>query len=199
MKKFVKVLLIFMLIPSILLGCNEVKNEGGTDSTNNNNEVTIESNKTNSTEKENTTTSKIEQKDARLFFYDGVTDKIVYKDTKIEVKEKAVVTALVNSLKKSLIQGVDPLLSEDVAVKSAKVDNDEKTLYVDFKSKIIDPQKVGSGPESGILKSLVNTLGYYYKVDKVILTINGEPYESGHIIMKKGEAFKVDLSNTIEG
>jgi hypothetical protein len=56
----------------------------------------------------------------------------------------------------------------------------------------------GAGYESMILQSIVNTLGGYYGVDQVYLTVEGEPYSSGHIAMKKGEFFKVNLNNSVE-
>jgi hypothetical protein len=56
----------------------------------------------------------------------------------------------------------------------------------------------GSGYESLILQSIVNTLGGYYGVDKVYITIENKPYSSGHIEMKKGEVFKVDTKNLVK-
>ena len=41
-----------------------------------------------------------------------------------------------------------------------------------------------------ILRSAVNTFGHYYGVEKVYLTIENEPYSSGHITMNKGEFFQ---------
>ncbi|BCZ45529.1 hypothetical protein psyc5s11_15960 [Clostridium gelidum] len=51
---------------------------------------------------------------------------------------------------------------------------------------------VGAVYESMILQSITNTLGTYYGVEKVYITIEGELYGSGHIIKEKGETFTVD-------
>ncbi|MPM51125.1 hypothetical protein SDC9_97872 [bioreactor metagenome] len=53
----------------------------------------------------------------------------------------------------------------------------------------------GSGFEAMILQCLTNTLGDYYQVEEVYITIDGGPYESGHIIIEEGEAYKVDYTN----
>ena len=56
----------------------------------------------------------------------------------------------------------------------------------------------GSGYESMILQCITNTLGIYYGVTKVYLTVEDKPYSSGHIIMKKGQAFIVNLKDCVE-
>jgi hypothetical protein len=56
----------------------------------------------------------------------------------------------------------------------------------------------GSGYEAMILQCITNTLGNYYNTDQVYITIEGKPYESGHIVMKKGETFKVNYDNVIK-
>ncbi len=56
----------------------------------------------------------------------------------------------------------------------------------------------GSSLETEILKSIVNTLGKFYDVEKVYITIEGAPYESGHFGIKPGESFQVDDSNIEE-
>lgn len=204
MKKLLKILFVFMLIPSIFLGCNDLDNIIKPNP-NNTNEETIESNENNpkdndTTQKDNDTTPqvKVEQREVRLFYYDSVANITYYKDTTIEVTDKAVVTALINALKKPLIEGVDPLLSEEVAVRSAKLDTAKNILTVDIRSRLVDPEKIGGGIEGNIIDALVNTLGYNYKVEKVIITLDGKPYESGHFALEKDEAFTVDYSNTVE-
>ena len=50
--------------------------------------------------------------------------------------------------------------------------------------------------ESAILRCLANTVGYAYEVQEITVTLDGEPYESGHIAMKAGETLKVDYNGT---
>jgi hypothetical protein len=74
--------------------------------------------------------------------------------------------------------------------------NPDNRVYADFNRQFVTEMNAGAGFEGMILQCVTNTLGEYYGVDKVYLTIEGEPYSSGHFMMKKGEAFTVDLQNT---
>lgn len=49
-----------------------------------------------------------------------------------------------------------------------------------------------------ILQSIVNTVGGYYGVEKVYLTVDENPYSSGHILMKVGESFSVNSKDIVE-
>ena len=57
----------------------------------------------------------------------------------------------------------------------------------------------GSSFEALILQSLTNTLGNYYGVQEVYITIDGGPYESGHIIIEEGEPSTVNYDNVNPG
>ena len=70
-------------------------------------------------------------------------------------------------------------------------------VYVDFTKNFVSEMNVGASFESMILQSITNTLGQYYGA-KVYITLEGKPYSSGHISMKKREAFIVDTSNASE-
>ena len=59
----------------------------------------------------------------------------------------------------------------------------------------ITEMNAGASFENLILQSLTNTLGNYYGVQEVYLTIDGGPYESGHIKIEEGEPLLVDYDN----
>ena len=94
---------------------------------------------------------------------------------------------------------------KDIAAKSqilstnAKINslylNENGMVYVDFSKEFISEMNAGSAYEAMILQSITNTIGMYYGVEEVYITIDGKPYESGHILMKEGEAFKVNFEN----
>ena len=89
------------------------------------------------------------------------------------------------------------VLGPNVKIKSLYLNKDNR-VYVDFSKELVSEMNAGSGYESMLLQSITNTLGTYYGVDKVYITIEGSPYTSGHIMMKKGEFFTVDLKNSVE-
>jgi hypothetical protein len=82
------------------------------------------------------------------------------------------------------------LLGKNVTINSLYL-NDDGMVYVDFSSNFVRDMNAGSGFESAILESIVNTIGNYYETDKVYITIENKPYSSGHILKTKGEYFKV--------
>lgn len=75
---------------------------------------------------------------------------------------------------------------------------DNETVNVDFSKELITEMNAGSSYEAMILQSITNTLGIYYNVENVYITVEGAPYESGHIMLEENEPFKVDLENVKE-
>ena len=82
------------------------------------------------------------------------------------------------------------LIGKNVTINSLYL-NDDGMVYIDFSSNFVKEMNAGSGFESAILESITNTIGKYYGVDKVYITIDNKPYSSGHIVKAKGEYFKV--------
>jgi len=133
------------------------------------------------------------------FFYPDVkNDKIVSVKKKIAFRTNDITRSLLEKAYKEVPQiGVDRVLSPNAQIKSLYL-NKDGMVYVDFNKQFVSEMNAGSGYEQMILQSIANTLGTYYGVNKVYLTVEGEPYSSGHILLKKGEALTVDLKGTIE-
>ncbi len=206
MKRKILYILLSLICLISLVACSNEQN------TNNNSNTTtnIETNNNDSEKKDNQTkkdeTIKSEettndgesttsaQRNVRLYMYDATSDKLNYIDTTIDVKDGAIVTAIINALKED--RGNDYYaLDSRIQVASAKLDKDTDTLSVNFGSTFINNLGFGSGVESNILQCVVNSLGYNLGVSKVYITVNGEEYASGHIMLEKGTAFSVDYSN----
>jgi len=92
-------------------------------------------------------------------------------------------------------KNVEKVISPNTKIKSLYL-NVDGMVHVDFSKEFTGEMNAGSGYESQILQCITNTLGDYYMVKKVYITVEGKPYSSGHILMKKGEAFIVDYKNT---
>lgn len=206
MKKRILAILISLSIPFSIISCGAEANNNKNNTASNisNNESTItgeeDNNKdSNQSDKYDTNNSnEITTDDANIYYYDVVTDKIVYINKTIEIKDKAVATALVNELKKNPSEEIASALNSDISLNSAKVDSENDIIKLDFSSNFVEAQNLGSGPESSTLTAICNTFGDYFNVSKVIITLDGNPYTSGHISMKDGDTFKVDLNNTLE-
>lgn len=85
-----------------------------------------------------------------------------------------------------------PSLTENVEINYMYLGNDG-IVHVDFSEEITEMQ-AGSGIESLLLQSIVNTIGGLYQADEVLLTVETEPYSSGHILLEEGQTMKVDQS-----
>ena len=90
-----------------------------------------------------------------------------------------------------------PLISEKTKINYMYLGKDH-IAYIDFSKDLIDDMNVGASYESLILQSITNTIGNYYGTEKVYLTIDGKPYESGHLSFKKGELLTVNLDGVVE-
>lgn len=87
------------------------------------------------------------------------------------------------------------MLGKNTKINELYYNKEENSVHVDLSKEFVSEMNAGAGFEGLILKSLANTLGTYYGVQNIFLTIDGSPYESGHILLKEGEPLTVDYSN----
>ena len=83
-----------------------------------------------------------------------------------------------------------PVFSENTRINSLYLNRDGM-VYIDLNRAFVDDMNAGSGVEALILQGVADTFGRYYGANRVLLTIDNELYESGHIALKKGEYLKV--------
>ncbi len=98
---------------------------------------------------------------------------------------------------KNLPKEAAPVLSKNTAVNYLYL-NQDGMVYVDLSQQFIGEMNAGGGYESLILQSLANTLGDYYGADKIILTVDGKTYESGHILLEKFEPIEVNYDSIVD-
>lgn len=208
MKKSLLAISLSLLIPVSLISCSKSaesrkneENKVSNSSSVNNNSTSSEKDNNTTDKKDNETVDKKDtekQEDAKIYYYDAVSDKIVYINTTIKVNDDNVAKVLVDELKKSPNTEISPSLSNEITLNSSSLDKDKSTITIDFSSNFVSAQNLGGGAESSILTAIVNTFGSYFNVENVVITLDGKPYSSGHILMNEGEAFKVNLNDAIE-
>lgn len=93
--------------------------------------------------------------------------------------------------------GIGNVLTTNTKIKSLFLDRFE-TVHIDLNGAFITEMNAGAYYETMLLTSIVNTFGSYYGREKVILTIDGSNYSSGHIYLQKGEFLKTDYSKEIK-
>lgn len=133
------------------------------------------------------------------FYYPNATDeKLYFVNKELSFKTNDITKIVFEKAFKDLPKGeFGKVIGPNVKIKSLYL-NKDNTVYVDFTKELVSEMNAGSGYEGMILQCITNTLGEYYGVDKVYITIEDIPYSSGHIMMKKGESFTVDYKNSVE-
>lgn len=130
----------------------------------------------------------------RVFFPNMNADKLNYIETDISFKTNEEPKDIIEESIKNL-GDKNKVLSKNSKINSLKYNESKQMVGIDFSKELVSEMNAGSLYESMILQSITNTLGVYYGVDKVYITIDGKPYESGHIMKTEGEPFMVDLKN----
>ena len=132
------------------------------------------------------------------FYYPNINDnKIYYKAKNLQFKTNDLTKKVLETVFKESVNDLGPVFSENTKINSLYLNKDNH-VYIDLNQAFLTEMNAGSGYESMLLQSIVNTVGQYYQAEKVYLTIDNKLYESGHILMKKGEFFKVDLEDAVE-
>lgn len=90
------------------------------------------------------------------------------------------------------------LISRNTKIQKMGIDSEKNIAYIDLSDEFIDEMNAGSSVESMILEGIANTVGAYYAVDEVLLTVDGETYTSGHIKLEKDETLKVNLDELMK-
>lgn len=85
-------------------------------------------------------------------------------------------------------------VKDDVKINKLTVKTD--IVEVDFNN-AFNKQGYGSGAEGCMLSAVINTLGNYYGVPNVRLTVEGKPYESGHISVNEQNIYPVELFKSV--
>ncbi len=90
-----------------------------------------------------------------------------------------------------------PLISANTRINSLEL-LEEGIIHVDFSREFVTDMNAGAGYELLILQSVTNTIGNYFGASKVLITLEGKPYESGHVLMDEGETLDVRMDNVVQ-
>lgn len=149
------------------------------------------------------TLSKIEEntpfkQTIKLFYPNADKDVIYALDKEISFNTNDVTrNKLETAVKEVTQEKYDPLISANTKINSLYL-NKDKVVDIDFSKELISEMNAGAAYESMILQCIANTVGTYYGVNEVYITVDGNPYKSGHISMKKGETIAVKLDKVKE-
>jgi len=138
------------------------------------------------------------QKKVVNFYYPNAMDERIFLYRKeIQFTTNDIPRNLIIDAYKELPKEAAPVLTPNTKVNYLYL-NEDGMVYVDLSRDFMNEMNAGAGYESLILQSLANTFGDYYGTDKVMLTIDGETYESGHIMLRKFEPLKVNYDSIVD-
>lgn len=131
--------------------------------------------------------------DINFYYPDVANDRIVSSVKTINFRTNQDVKKVFEDGLKEPPQGLDlkGTITQNVKVLDIRLDEENGIVAVDFSPELVKEMNAGSSYELMILDSIANTFGDYFQKDKVIITLEGKPYSSGHILMKEGEYFTV--------
>ena len=134
----------------------------------------------------------------RFYYPDKNLENIVYDDKQVSFKTNDLTKLLLEKEYKSITkENASPVLPQNAKILSLYL-NKDGAVYIDFSKELITEMNAGTGYESLIIQSIANTFGNYYGTNKVYLTIENMPYESGHLLFKPGEKIEVNMDNVVD-
>ncbi len=122
------------------------------------------------------------------YWYDVNEDVIKTESRDLAIKTNTDITKLLENQLKS---GSFPLFTKNTKINSLEISRSESLLLLDLSKDFISEMQAGSGVEGQILKCITDTMGKFYDVKKLQITIDGQKYASGHIEMEIGEYLEV--------
>lgn len=128
-----------------------------------------------------------------VFYPNYVDDGFIQEEKHLALKTNDITRLKIQELLK---EGSSTSDTPGFLTKDTKINHlykgDDGIAYVDFSKELYENSRnLGSGPEALFLQCIVNTIGNYYLTDSVYLTVEGQPYKSGHVEMEKGQLFTV--------
>ena len=133
------------------------------------------------------------------FYYPKMTDTdVVITSDEVSVKlysNDSLTDVLTDYFRHPPETDVLPIMSENAVVNSVMQEPVSGVVTIDFSKEFISGMNAGAAAEGAILQSIANTAGSLYGASQVIITIDNQLYESGHIAFKQGETLSVDYYN----
>jgi len=127
------------------------------------------------------------------FYYPNVdTETIYFVDREITLHTNDIIKDELAAAYKEVPDGVEKVISENTVINSLSLGSDG-IPQIDFNRAFLTEMNAGSGYEAMILSCIADTFGGYYNTDKIILTVDGALYESGHFAFAEGEMIEADF------
>lgn len=129
--------------------------------------------------------------EVRFYYPDAQSGKPYFVNSTVSFQTNdSTAQVLEKGYKDSVNKSLGVVLTTEAAIKSLTLD-DKNTVRIDMNEAFQKEMNAGAGYEDMILRCIATTFGHYYGSDKVLLTVEGKPYESGHIKLEEGETLSI--------
>lgn len=134
----------------------------------------------------------------QFYFPDLDSEKIYYKTKGVLFKTNdSTDSVLEEAYKEAAGESLGDVFTTNTAIRSLTLD-DENIVRLDLNSAFMAEMNAGTAYEAAILQSITNTFCLYYNAEELILTVEGKPYESGHIMMEKNQSISANYEGITE-
>jgi len=132
-----------------------------------------------------------------LFYPNLDKERIYYREVTVSFQTNdRTGDVIAKSYRENSIDGAGRPFSANTTVNSLTL-TDGEIVNIDLNRSFLTDMNAGSQYEGMILQSVVNTFGSYFGVEKAIITLDGQLYESGHFAFAKGEFWKTTIGKSI--
>lgn len=132
----------------------------------------------------------------RFYYPNPDAGTICYLDRELKFHTNDVTGKVLATSYNEVPSGVEKVFTENTAINSLTVGEDGIVL-IDLNQSFLSEMNAGSEYESMILDCIANTFSGYYYTDKVILTIDGALYSSGHFVFGEGEFLQANTEGAV--
>lgn len=115
-----------------------------------------------------------------LFTLDSNAENIISTNASVKLRKNKDIN---NQILETYSNKAPEIISENTQINEVKIDGD--TLIIDFNDAFKDEMNAGANIEYMILESVANTFGNIYNKNKVMITVSGDMYSSGHILLEE--------------
>lgn len=134
----------------------------------------------------------------QFYYPDSENGKIYYKTKLVSFRTNdSTDNILEEAYKAAIDEDFAMVLTTNTTIRSLTLNKDNK-VKLDLSSTFLSEMNAGAAFEATILQCISNTFCHYYNAEELILTIEGKPYESGHILLEENKSFRADYEGITE-
>ena len=129
----------------------------------------------------------------KFFYPDFNRDRLVFFEEEITLETNDAIEMVFEQYFQQApkdLQGYAQLMSENTRINYIRLNRENFVAHIDFSKEFLTEMNAGSSLENMILTSVVRTMGEYFMVEEVLITIDEEPYQSGHFEFGEGETLE---------